>query len=125
MRSLLSVGAQAAGTGGSCGRHTRSQGEPQPGAQGCGSGAALVQQQPASVAVNRAIRSDNARASALLRRLSAARFSGRIRSLVRDVFTVSVTATAWAPTAAAWSISSSRSRLWVLRPVGAVPLPGL
>jgi hypothetical protein len=59
------------------------------------------------VAVNRAISSDNARASALLRRLSASRFNGRIRSLARAVFTVSATATAWAPTMAAWSISSS------------------
>jgi hypothetical protein len=82
---LFSVGAQAAGTGGIRGRHTRSQGEPQPGAQGCGSGAALVQQQPGLVAVNRAIRSDNARASALLRRLSASRFSGRIRGAVAKV----------------------------------------
>jgi hypothetical protein len=65
--------------------------------QGCGAGAALVQRQPGLVAVNRAISSDNARVSALLRRLSASRFSGRIRSLVRAVFTVSATATAWAP----------------------------
>src|SRR5947209_15303022 len=103
MRSLFRVGAQAAATGSIRGRHTRSQGEPQPGAQGCGSGAALVQQQPGLVAVNRAISSDNARASALLRRLSTSRFNGRIRSLVRAVFTVSATATAWAPTMAAWS----------------------
>jgi hypothetical protein len=69
------VGVQAGGTDGIGGRHTLWQGDPQLGVQGCGGGAALVQQQPGRVAMNVATRLDSARTSAAAAGLWSALFS--------------------------------------------------